>query len=81
MNILKSTELYTLKWHVHYISVEAEIKRRGKKVPLQVNEIANVVTDSPKVPIIFSVKGRGGPLIKPTSNWEWLCSRTLWDKF
>ena len=69
-------------WHVNYsLGWGRGRKGEGKKYHYQANEIADVVTDSPKVPIIFSVKGRGRFLIKPTSNWEWLCSRTLQDTF
>ena len=68
-------------WHVNYILGEKKRKKiKGGKYHYEANEIAVVATDSPKVPIIFSVKGRSRLLIKPTSNWEWLCSRSLQDK-
>lgn len=67
--------------HVNYILGEQKRKKmRGEKYHYEANEIAVVVTDSPKVPIIFSMKGRSRFLIKPASNWEWLCSRSLQDK-
>lgn len=66
-------------WHIW--EEKEEEKEEEKKYHYQANEITDVVTDSPKVPIIFSRKERDKLLIKPISNWKWLSSRTLEDKF